>query len=703
MKKIKKHKKKIILLISFIFGGIIGVSASMQGIIFDSNEVAYDNSNSSLTSTDVQSALDELGTKASLCMYYSNQIEAPVYRENVQGEVYIIYPQGCNALTCQYSTNGGSTWTTVTSNPTVYIGTNNGTVIARVTKDTKTVTAPTYTVQRNALYVSSSGNDSTGYGTINKPYATISKAYTSGASTSTIYAMNNISPTTYTRMNSNKNITLTSCTKSGSGETATCPTSSANTITKSSSYTDNTTYNYMLYLESGALTLRTIKLDGSNTNFNGGAILGKVGSTINLLTGTTIQNFKATASNGAAVRLDDASSASTTNGLLVNGATIQNNASTEHSAGAIYVSVNRSATIQSGTISGNTAINGGGIYTDTGGTLNVEGGTISSNTATNCGGGISIRDNTDLTITGGTITQNTAISGGGIDAIGDIIISGGSITNNTATGTASNNGYGGGIYTFGNISMDDGEITDNKATNYGGGIAILKHSSYPVPTATLTGGIISDNILNGSTTGSSGGGIYSNNSNLAISEVEINGNTSAKGGGIFIVDGTSTISNSNTTINENITTNVGGGIYLSSGSLTISGGHINNNTSLDAGGIYTRSTLNINGSSIVEIKGNTANPRAGGGIFVGGGTTTASNNNLTIENNTANTSGGGVHIQTGTFVLSGGTIKKNTANTSGGIYKASGGTYTRNSGYVCKNNSPTNSYDITATTDSHCS
>ncbi|MEI3508599.1 MAG: hypothetical protein V8R01_05800 [Bacilli bacterium] len=74
---------------------------------------------------------------------------------NLNGEVVTIsYPLGCgSAYTCTYIKDGG-TPVTVTSNPTVYFGAN-GTLVAKVSDGVSTVTASTYSVVRNDLYVSS--------------------------------------------------------------------------------------------------------------------------------------------------------------------------------------------------------------------------------------------------------------------------------------------------------------------------------------------------------------------------------------------------------------------------------------------------------------------------------------------------------------------------------------------------------------------
>ena len=85
---------------------------------------------------------------------------------------------------------------------TVNVG-EDGTIVATVTDGVNTVSS-TYTVIRRNLYVSSSGSDTAGYGTIAKPYKTVDKAYASATSTqeATIYLMTDISQPSALNMDS---------------------------------------------------------------------------------------------------------------------------------------------------------------------------------------------------------------------------------------------------------------------------------------------------------------------------------------------------------------------------------------------------------------------------------------------------------------------------------------------------------------------
>lgn len=105
----------------------------------------------------------------------------------------------------------------------------------------------------------------------------------------------------------------------------------------------------------------------------------------------------------------------------------------------IYVKSGAEVTLQSGTITGNTAQYGGGI--NNAGTLIVTGGTITGNTASVSGGGIYSAG--DLSVTGGKITGNAAPKGSGIYYGGKSFTLGGSpeISANIDTGGNENNVY----------------------------------------------------------------------------------------------------------------------------------------------------------------------------------------------------------------------------------------------------------------------
>ena len=410
-------------------------------------------------------------------------LNTPIYTEAVQGEVTINYPSvtnddnttsTCNnGLTCQYSIDGGNNWTTVTSNPSINFGTD-GSIIAKASDNTNEVSS-TYAVTRNKLYVASTGNDSSGYGTINHPYATLQKAYTSANSTSTIYVMDDITASSTTTMDSNKDITLTSCTKSGNGTSATCPTNSANTITRGTDLMSS-----MIKEDAGSLALNTITLDGNKTNVESEGPIVRVAAALTVNSGATLQNNLSTYGYGGALYIID-----TTN-VTINGGTFSNNSAP--TGGAINIR-GASVNIKGGTISNNSSTtgSGGGIFVETADSvLTVQGGTISENTATADGGGIFMHGNSTLNISGGTIESNTAKrNGGGIELEQynntgpTATITGGSITKNTADNAGS------GIFNAANSTLTvGGTATINGNPN--------SSSAYPYPENVFSYGTFTD-------------------------------------------------------------------------------------------------------------------------------------------------------------------------------------------------------------------
>ena len=451
---------------------------------------------------------------------------------------------------------------------------------------------------------------------------------------------------------------------------------------------------------SGTLAISDTAEINGNSATNGAGVY--VNSGTMEMTGGTISNNTATNSGGG-IYFNSSSSTLT----ISDKAEINGNSATSGGAG-IYIT-SGTMTMTGGTISSNTADYGGGIYkTGTGllkisntakidgnsstadgggiyidsGTATMTGGTISNNTATNYGGGIFSHG--DLTISGGTISGNTAGIGGGICVdSGTATMTGGTISNNTASTD------GGGIYSFGDLTISGGTISGNKAkdSNGSGGGIYFEYSSATLAisgkakidgnsatngggvyvyegTATMTGGTISNN-----TASTNGGGIYSND-NLTISGGTISGNkANGIGGGIYFEYSSSTLTISGTAnIYGNSATN-GGGIYIASGTMTMTGGTISNNTATsDGGGIYfdySSGTLAIRGTA--EIDGNSATN--GGGVYVYSGTLNMTGG--TISKNTATNYGGGI-FSSGNLAISGGTISGNKAEGStgsgGGIY-----------------------------------
>ncbi|GHV84446.1 hypothetical protein AGMMS50230_00540 [Spirochaetia bacterium] len=112
-----------------------------------------------------------------------------------------------------------------------------------------------------------------------------------------------------------------------------------------------------------------------------------------------------------------------------------------------------------------------------------------------------------------------------------------------------------------------------------------------------------------------------------------------------------------------------GGVYVEGGIFTMSGGSISGNTALHGGGVYVcnpGSQFTMSGSAV--ISGNTS-IESGGGVFAAASGAFTMNGG-TISTNTANDvspyGGGGVMVDSSSFTMSGGTISGNTASYNGG-------------------------------------
>ncbi|MGH7885179.1 MAG: choice-of-anchor Q domain-containing protein, partial [Thermodesulfobacteriota bacterium] len=149
---------------------------------------------------------------------------------------------------------------------------------------------------------------------------------------------------------------------------------------------------------------------------------------------------------------------------------------------------------------------------------------------------------------------------------------------------------GSGDLTLNETTISGGLVNAGGIGNYGGGIYIID--------GTLT---ITNSTISGNTTNDDGGGIYLNDGTVTITNSTISGNTADdEGGGIYINDGTVTITNS--TISGNSANNDGGGIYIDNDTATVSitNSIVSGNTAADSGdNCYNDGgTINDNGNNL---------------------------------------------------------------------------------------------------------
>lgn len=178
---------------------------------------------------------------------------------------------------------------------------------------------------------------------------------------------------------------------------------------------------------------------------------------------------------------------------------------------------------------------------------------------------------------------------------------------------------------------------------------------------------------------------------------------SADGGGVYVTDGSPTLSN--LIIDNNYATGNGGGVYLNNSSAAMSDSIIRNNYGATGGGLYANgtgtptlsnvtinnNTTNTNGAGAyvsndvsftdVTFQANTARSR-GGGLYIASGNANLSNSNFTSNqaSNGASTGyGGGVYVAGGVPTFTGVTFQSNKALRVGGAGGEGGGMYVSNS------------------------
>ena len=552
--------------------------------------------------------------------YNGNSAALPTFSEAINGEVVVTYPAACiNAsadptFTCTYQVksteadsvitgttvniNDGDIFTTPKRNPTVYVGRSSSVtakIVAQYQDYTSCVGTVTYNSVRNDFYIKANSTadpvsntlsnknqceiDGTqyGYGTMNCPYTTLNKAYTESTTTKRSYleVISNITQSAQLTMGDSKTITIRSCTRSGSGTSATCTydadagTDTAYTVTKSASLTTRS-----IILNTGSLTIGKITFDGANRASAGGFMELRNGTTLNVTGATTIKRFKSSDEVGNGIWIRGSSTVNMSGGTITaNGGTD----ATQNGAG-IYVAggstLNKTAgnitnnttsgygggvmtygtfTHSGGNVSDNTAEGGGGIYCN--GTLTFSGGNVYSNNATN-GAGITTSVNCDATLSGGSVYSNTATNyAGGVRLLGSASLEGTTIRNNSAA-------YGGGGTVGGPITIKSGNIYSNTASSQGGGLYLSKESG----TVTMTGGNIYSN------TSYNGGGVYLE-STVAHTFVmngtgQINSNTASNSGGGVFISSSATFKLTKGTVKNNKCTNSDG---TSAGGITIIG------------------------------------------------------------------------------------------------------------------------------------
>ena len=445
-----------------------------------------------------------------------------------------------------------------------------------------------------------------------------------------------------------------------------------------------------------AVTLNSVSVTKNSVSYNsgnGGGIYQNGGS-LTLNNSNISNNNVANGSGGGIFSIGGV--------LESNNSSISYNKATGYWGGGLYAN-SANVTLANTTMVYNTDVNQtGGAICQSAGSLTIQNSNISYNNATTGGGGgIFVNEGCDLNVSGGTISYNSAVgSGGGIQGYGSGLIK---IKGTTIKNNSSGNCGGGVAHTGGSMSLTSASLSSNSATNGEGGglyqpagtLRIKSKSTIKSNTATqgaglfltdgsatITGGSIEKNIAS-----YIGGGIVSyNNNNLDMTSVSVksnqvvSGSTPAGFGGGMVqsVGGTLNLKNS---VLSNNTAAQGGGLFFYTSTLNAIGSSFKSNTATSVGaGIYARTNTKAMNFTSANISSNTisgSGASSGAGIYVSGGT--LNTNGFNLKNNkitaTSNATIQGAGIYaTGTSINFNGETSKTTTISGNQLVGSGGGT-----------------------------
>jgi predicted outer membrane repeat protein len=141
----------------------------------------------------------------------------------------------------------------------------------------------------------------------------------------------------------------------------------------------------------------------------------------------------------------------------------------------------------------------------------------------------------------------------------------------------------------------------------------------------------------------SGGGIYMEGGNPALSKVMVSQNSSeAEGGGIYMSSADPSMDL--VTVRNNTATDLGGGIYFSNSGPTLSRVVVEYNEAKDGGGLYLSAFASPN--LVNTVVGNNTASNEGGGLYLNNAQTGFEN--VTVWADSAGTNGGALFLKGGT-------------------------------------------------------
>lgn len=237
-----------------------------------------------------------------------------------------------------------------------------------------------------------------------------------------------------------------------------------------------------------------------------------------------------------------------------------------------------------------------------------DGATVKVGTQVVCSGGVIVQRGGSLTLTQGGRIDGTGLSGIKNSSGGAVYIEGGTFTMESGSAVTGGNvsANGGAVYVdSGTFTMNGGTISHGNAMLGGNGVFVN------IGDFVMNGGEITE-CGKDSQPGNGAVMIYKSSSGdgagrFVMKNGKIHRNSATQGAGVFVNGGTFEMSGGSISDNEAIGP---GAVYVYNGSFDMSGNAtINNNqSSMDAGGVYVGSTFSVSGSP--TITGNTVSGTA---------------------------------------------------------------------------------------------
>ena len=351
--------------------------------------------------------------------------------------------------------------------------------------------------------------------------------------------------------------------------------------------------------------------------------------------------------------------------------------------GAIHIQGGGPVTLDTLTVrnSDATGVNsgGGGLYIDSG-TIDIVNTTFTTNHAM-FGGNICVKGGTVTLDQDTTLTAGSARNGGGLDILGGDVTVDGTVSSNQATDQPPFASAGGGVaLEAGTLHLNvHATIDNNSSESHGGGLYMFDGSLAD------SGSRISNN-----TAGADGGGMYieatSADPGMTLQGTLISTNhaDSGSGGGIFMLAGTVSVTQSGSSKSAELDSNTaqdGGAIWMSAGTLSTDSLLLDNNTATGSGGgIYQvdgTSTHHGLGASLNAAEGGAG--KGGGAIALETGTVTIDSDSQVYQNQAHHSGGAGndggavLVFDDGTVDFDSSEVNDNSADDKGGAFRCFGG------------------------------